>query len=119
MSRLAVATLLLCGAMQVAAAQTRVRGQVRNARTNAPVPGAVVLVVGTQLGDVADSSGHYEIGGITPGWVRVRTRTIGYEDHEELISLNDGETRTLDFRLDESIPTLGMVLTQAKAAERE
>ena len=33
--------------------------------------------------------------------------------------MNDGETRTLDFRLSESITTLGAVLTEAKTTERE
>jgi hypothetical protein len=111
--------LLLCGAAEAAAAQASVRGQVRSARTNEPVPGATVLVVGTGLGAVADTRGHYDISGITAGQVRVRARFIGYADREELITLVDGETRFLDFRLTESITTLGTVLTEAKAPERE
>jgi hypothetical protein len=111
--------LLLCGAAQAAAAQASVRGQVRSTRTNEPVPGATVLVVGTGLGAVADARGFYEISGITPGQVRVRARFIGYEDRDEVITLVDGETRFLDFRLTESVTTLGTVLTQAKAPERE
>ena len=103
----------------VLSAQGTIRGQVRNARTNEPVPGATVLVVGSRIGAVTDSGGRYDISGIATGWVRVRARFIGYEDREEVIALNDGETRTLDFRLTESITTLGAVLTEAKATERE
>ena len=119
MSRFATATLLLCGALQALAAQGSVRGHVRNARTNEPLPGAAVRIVGTQNGTVADSGGRYEIGRIPVGWIRVRARLIGYEDREALINLNDGETRILDFHLTESITTLGTVRTEAKAAERE
>src|SRR3982751_6181008 len=119
MSRFTITVLLLCGATQAAAAQATVRGQVRNARTNEPMAGATVLLVGTQTGAIADSGGRYDISGIKPGKLVVRARFIGYEDRDELIYLNDGETRTLDFRLTESITTLGAVLTEAKAAERE
>src|SRR4051812_28862573 len=112
-------TLALLFFPALLSAQATIRGQVRNGRTNEPVSGATVIIVGTRLGTVADTSGRYDIGGIAVGWARVRARFIGYEDREELIILNDGETRTLDFRLTESITTLGTVLTEAKAAERE
>ena len=118
-SRFAIVALLIAGAMEAAGAQASVTGRVRHARTNEPVAGATVLIVGTQIGAVADSRGYYGISGITPGQVRVRARFIGYEDREELITLVDGETRFLDFRLTESITTLGTVLTEARAPERE
>ena len=119
MSRVALVALLLCRAMEGAGAQASVRGQVRDSRTKEPVAGATVLIVGTQLGDITDSGGRYDISGISPGKLVVRARFIGYADRDELIYLNDGETRTLDFRLTESITTLDAVRTEAKAAERE
>src|SRR4051812_9975191 len=112
-------TLALLFFPALLSAQATIRGQVRNGRTNEPVSGATVIIVGTRIGTVADTGGRYDIGGIAVGWARVRARFIGYEDREQLVNLNDGETRTLDFRLTESITTLGAVLTEAKAAERE
>src|SRR5436190_15416745 len=110
---------LVLGAMQAAAAQATVRGHVRNARTNEPVAGATVLVVGSRIGAIADSAGAYEIAGVAAGGVRIRARFIGYADADQSITLAPGETRVVDFRLPESITTLGAVRTEAKASERE
>jgi hypothetical protein len=118
MKLLAIAALM-GGAMEAAAAQGTVRGKVRNARTNEPVAGATVLVVGSRIGAIADSGGAYQIPGIPAGEVRIRARFIGFADAEQSIVLSEGETRTLDFRLTEAITTLGTVRTEAKAAERE
>jgi hypothetical protein len=118
-SRLAMVALLLFGATEAAAAQASVQGRVRNARTNEPVPGATVLVVGTRNGAVADDSGRYDISGIAAGQVRLRARFAGFEDRDEVITLVAGETRMLDFRLEESITTLGAMLTEARSAERD
>lgn len=81
--------------------------------------GATVLVVGTRTGAVADSVGFYEITGIPVGTSRLRARFIGFADAEQVVTIAGSESRTIDFRLTESITTLGAVRTEAKATERE
>jgi hypothetical protein len=100
-------------------AQATVRGHVRNARTSEGVAGATVLVVGTRTGAIADSAGAYQITGVAAGTVRIRARFIGYTDAELEVTLADGESRVVDLKLPESVTTLGVVRTEAKANERE
>ena len=100
-------------------AQGTVRGHVRSARTGEGIAGASVLIVGTRTGAVADSAGAYQITDVPAGSIRIRARFIGYADAELPASIDSGATRIVDFRLDESITTLGTVRTEAKASERE
>jgi hypothetical protein len=116
--RFAILALLLGGAMHPAAAQG-VFGRVRDASTGKPIPGVTILVVGTQLGAIADDSGRYFIEGLAAGDVRVRARFTGYEDREHAVTLHEGESRRVDFSLEQSVTQLGVVLSQAKAADRE
>jgi len=85
----------------VAFGQATVRGHVRNARTGGPVAGATVLIVGARTGAIADSGGAYEITGVTAGQIRVRARFIGFADADQVLAVQDGETRVVDFRLTE------------------
>jgi hypothetical protein len=114
----AIVALLLAGAMPPAAAQG-VFGRVRDARTGQPIPGATVLVVGKPLGTAADDSGRYFISGLDTGVVHVRARFAGYDDREHGVTLHEGESRRVDFSLEQSVTQLGVVLSQAKAADRE
>jgi hypothetical protein len=111
--------VLALGVAGTAEAQGTIRGHVRSARTGEGVAGATVLIVGTRTGAIADAAGAYVIPGVTPGEVRARARFIGYADAEQPVTVRDGETSTIDFRLIEAITTLGAVRTEAKAAERE
>src|SRR5262245_1109055 len=113
--KLVLAALLLW-TVQEAGAQATVRGHVRSARTNEPVAGASVFVVGTRVGAIADSSGAHVISGIPAGVVTLRARFIGYADSEQPVTLADGQTGMVEFRLAEAITTLGAVRTEAKAA---
>ena len=53
-------------------------GTVTDSASGAVVPGAYVTLVGTRLGAVADSAGHFAIPGVLPGAyaAEVRTRTL-------------------------------------------
>ena len=100
-------------------AQATVRGHVRNARTNEPVAGASVFVVGTRVGAIADASGAYVITGAGAGTVTLRARFIGYTDSEQTVIIADGDVNIVEFKLAEAVTTLSAIRTEAKAAERE
>lgn len=114
-----LAALLVGGALDLAHAQTTIRGRVRSGRTGEGIPAATVLIVGTRTGAIADSTGAYVINGAAAGVVRLRARFIGFADAEQAATLLDGETQTIDFRLADAITTLGEVRSEAKASERE
>ena len=96
-----------------------IKGVVRASKTGEAVAGATVLIVGTRLGAIVDTGGRYTIADVPAGWVTVRARFLGFVDGNQTVDLAEGETKTVDFSLDQSVATLGEVRTEAKAAERE
>ena len=95
-----------------------VRGHVRS-KTGDAVVGATVLVVGTRIGGLADSTGLYVIGRVPIGAVTVRARSIGYADTDQTVEVRADAATTADFILTESVTTLGTVRTEGKPIERE
>ncbi|MFB6286574.1 MAG: carboxypeptidase-like regulatory domain-containing protein, partial [Candidatus Bipolaricaulia bacterium] len=64
-----------------------------------PLPGAQVVVAGTQRGSVTDSKGKYTISGVPTGQVQVRAKFVGYTPQTKSVKLSAGETVTVDFQL--------------------
>ncbi len=67
-------TVSVCGQ------QAMIRGRVSDAATNAGLPFAAVVVVGTTTGTTTDENGFYSLSGLTPGFIRLQFRTLGYEE---------------------------------------
>ncbi len=57
----------------------RIQGQVLDESTESPIIGAMILIEGTQLGAVADTTGRYQIDPVPSGIVKVRFVMMGYE----------------------------------------
>jgi hypothetical protein len=55
-----------------------VTGQVTAAESHDPIASAYVIVEGTTLGAVTDSTGHYRVAGVPPGPQVLAVRRIGY-----------------------------------------
>jgi hypothetical protein len=78
---LAVATalfILVYTHVVSAAASGKIAGRVTDTATGQPLPGANVVVEGTNLGAAADEKGEYYILNVGPGWYEVRAQVIGY-----------------------------------------
>jgi TonB-dependent receptor len=60
-----------------------------------------VMVVGKNVGDVADADGRYRITNIPAGEQLVRVSYTGYETQERTLTFEEGQTMTLDFTLGE------------------
>ena len=89
---LALAAAALCGALPArAAAQATVTGQVRDAVTNAPVPGAVVAIVELRRAAQTDSAGIFVIPGLAAGTYRWSIVRLGYVPLEQQMDLRDGD----------------------------
>jgi hypothetical protein len=77
-----VGAVLALGALLVAppllAQQTAaVQGTVTDGASGAPIPGAIVAIVGTTLQGVTNVLGNYRIAGIPAGAVIIQVRRIG------------------------------------------
>ena len=66
---------------------------------NEPLPGAQVVIVGTQRGSTTDADGQYTIRGAPAGTIQVRASFVGYTRQTETVDLGAGETITIDFQL--------------------
>ncbi|MFM7773543.1 MAG: carboxypeptidase-like regulatory domain-containing protein, partial [Candidatus Kapaibacterium sp.] len=78
----AVAQETSAGAAQKPAASSpsgTISGQVVNAKTQAPLPGATIQVVGTKLGAVTRSDGKFSIRNVPVGTVNIRVSSVGYD----------------------------------------
>ena len=64
-----------------------------------PLPGAQVVVVGTQRGSVTDGQGTYTISGTPTGQIEVQAKFVGYKAQTKLTNLDAGETVRVDFQL--------------------
>jgi len=63
------------------------------------LPGAQVVVVGTMKGSTTDAGGQYRIEGAPAGQIDVRASFVGYKSGTQSITLEAGETTTVDFTL--------------------
>lgn len=99
------AVLLGCGTLvaTAASAQTgKLAGQVRHSATGETLPGANVLVMGTERGASADAEGRYSVLGIRPGTYSVRVSLVGFGTTVvENVRVQIDQTTTLDVTLGE------------------
>ncbi len=98
-------TVLVCGiclmlgsTVVLAQPTATVEGRVVDAETGDPLVGANVQVLGTQRGTSADTDGRYRVR-VTTGTVRLRASFVGYSASTERLSVEAGETYTVDFEL--------------------
>lgn len=88
------------------AAQTtgKISGKITDVKTGEPLPGANVIIKGTQLGGAADAKGDYYIINVPPGAYQLEVRMIGYKAvNLENVRVYVNRTMTADFRLEETL----------------
>lgn len=82
-------------------AQGTVHGTVWSGDT--AVPGANIGVRGTTRGAAAGADGVYRIADLPPGTYTLVASAIGFSAQERTVTLAAGETRRLDFQLEETV----------------
>ena len=90
-----VVLFLLCLPALPAYAQSatgRIVGRVTDAATGEPLPGATVLLVGTQTGAVADGDGDYFLDAVPAGLMEVRASLVGYAPLQVEVQVEPGAT---------------------------
>ena len=88
--------LLTAGA---AYAQGRIVGTVTDASTGEALPGANVVIQGTSKGAATDLDGQYSIAAVSAGTHTLVASFVGYERVEQQVTVEDGETVTVDIEL--------------------
>jgi len=88
-----------------------VAGTVSEAATGDAIPGANLVIEGTNMGAATDAEGRYRIEGVEPGTYSLRATFIGYNEavREEIV-VQGGQTTTVNFSLEEQAEALDEVV---------
>ena len=89
---LAFAVLFM--AANVIFAQSKITGTVVDGETNEPLPGANVLLKGTQTGTATDFDGKFTLN-VAPGTYTLLVSYVGYDDYSQTVSVKAGQTLNL------------------------
>ncbi len=97
-----------------------VSGSVARADDGSPLGGVVVLVKGTTIRTLTNTSGRYTLQRVTPGQVTLVFSWVGFAPKEEQVTIPAGSMATLDARLEPLPVTLSeiMVSGASRAPER-
>jgi hypothetical protein len=91
-----------------------VNGYVVDAETKETLPSATVSIVGTRLGARTNKSGYFSIKGIPAGKQTIAVSYLGYDRHEQEITLSDGESMKLTIELTPSAVTKGEITVRGE-----
>lgn len=96
---------------QVHAQQTGIiRGVVRDAKTQAPIPGATVRILGADYVAIADSGGVYRIASLPTRTWNMEATAQGYRSAQKFdIPVTSGNTAEINFELEESYKELSTI----------
>ncbi len=96
------------------------RGSMRDSATGEALAGARIEIRSLHTGAVADASGNYEIKDLPAGSIEIEVHLLGYGVEKRQITLSDGESRTLNFRLtSQSIQGKEVIVQGEKEREAE
>ena len=112
LAALGVAFTLAAGGAELAAQGGTVTGSVRDAVSQAPLPGAQISIVGTTMGNLANNVGRYLILNVPAGTHTVRVNLIGYSTQDIEVTVAEGGAATADFNIrQDAISLEGVVVT--------
>lgn len=94
-----------------------VRGRITDVSTKAPIPGATIVVVNTNIGATTDANGEYALR-VNPGTYTLRVSFVGYETVSLPVTIANGEI-VANASLKESAAGLSeVVVTGSRAGGR-
>lgn len=91
--------LLALAVLPVRAQDGTIAGTVLDAESQITLPGASVVIDGTNQGASTDSNGRYEITGLAPGSYTLVVSFVGYTERSQEVDVAAGETTEVDFEL--------------------
>ena len=96
-----------------------VRGRVTDATTGRPLADAQVVVAGTRIGGISNSTGEFTLTGVPTGARSVTVRRIGYQPVTQAVTVDAGAAATMDVRLTVSAVNLTDVVVTGTGAPTE
>lgn len=96
-----------------------IQGTVTDARTGTNLSSAQISVVGTQRGTLSAEDGSYRIPNLTPGEIEVRATFLGFATSTQALTLQAGETATVNLQLSPSVLSLDELLVTGTAGRQE
>lgn len=108
--------VVFLAAAPAAQAQTgKISGQVVSAESGETIPGANVVIVGTQRGTTTNANGEYTILNVEPGTYDVQASFVGFESQTvQGVEVEIGLTSTVNFDLPEETVDLDGVTVTAE-----
>lgn len=107
--------VLMLSVVTVFAQTGKIRGKVVDGATGEAIPGATVMVEGTQLGASTMANGEYFILQVPPGIHKVKCLIVGYTTlTQENIIISSDTTTTVDFKMSTKIAGQEDIVVQAK-----
>jgi len=83
-----------------------IQGRVVDAKTFEVLPGANVMIEGTNKGAAADANGYFKIANLLPGTYKLQARMMGYKSKTiSDIQCKKGVITTVNFKLDPTLVT--------------
>ncbi|AHJ99889.1 TonB-dependent receptor [Hymenobacter swuensis] len=112
----ATAAVLVSASIVQAQTTGVVSGVVRERGTQQPLPGATVLLEGTQLGTSTDENGRFRLAGVPTGSYNVRATLIGYQtDTRYNVNITSGNDNLLNLELRQGQELQEVVVTANRA----
>lgn len=96
-----------------------VEGTVLDGKTDSPLPGTQVVVQGTNIGTTTGADGTFRLTGVPTGEQVIRAQFVGYNDESRTLTIEDGQTLTVEFVLQESAVDLSEVVVTGAGGESE
>jgi outer membrane receptor for ferrienterochelin and colicins len=95
-------------------------GDVRSGNNEEHIPFASVYVEGTSIGTVTDQTGHYMLIDLPEGTHTLVAKSLGYSTVKKSVTTVKGQTREVNFVLNEEIMTVNeVVITGTKTFKRQ
>lgn len=113
-STIALVLLLFSVSVSYSQAPALLSGEVSDARSGEPLPGAHVVLAGTTIGAATGADGSFTIREIPPGKYHVVASMVGYTPKEQLVEFAPGRHVTLSFELKEHTNELRGINVEAR-----
>jgi len=111
---------ILFNSLLIAQNTGKINGTVKDQKTHDPIPGATILIKGTQTGTSSDIDGSFFILNLVPGEYNVVVSMVGYQTVVQTqVIVNGNRTTTLDVELNQTTVDLPEVTVVAKRPDVE
>ncbi|MBN2173002.1 MAG: TonB-dependent receptor [Bacteroidales bacterium] len=92
-------------------------GDVKSLKTKEHIPYATISVKGTNMGTVADGTGHFKLAHLPVGKVTIVAQAVGYKSQEKEVVMEKGKALDIFFKLGDDVFNLGQIVVTGTRSE--